>query len=244
MVELVGDRASTERILVRLSIGGFDVDRTVRLARQYRRLGVRVLKFKVGVGTIDDAHRLAAVRAEVGDGPVFTIDANGAYSSADDAVRAYEKMAESQISLFEQPTPRRRISMLAEVRRRIDIPVMADESVFGPDELEEALALEACDLVSLYPGKNGGFTRCLAMARRAEMAGIKCAIGSALETDLGQGAMAALAASHRAFDVAGVGHDVQAAVMYEKSSVREPICLEDGHVNVPKGAGFAVEPVW
>ena len=148
----------------------------------------------------------------------------------------------SRINLFEQPTPRRRITMLAEVRRRIDIPVMADDSVFKPSELDEVLALEACDVVSLYPGKNGGFTNCLSMARRAADCGIQCAIGTALESELGQGAMAALAASQEVFSTEDIGQDLQASVMYEHSSVREPMRFENGYVEVPTGPGFGVEP--
>ena len=242
VAELICDRKPKDRLLIRASIGGFGVEQTVRLAQTYRDLGVRVLKFKVGLPDIDDARRLAESRAAVGDELIFTIDANGVYPTADAAIQAYEAMAQSRINLFEQPTPRRRISMLGEVRHRIDIPVMADDCVFKPSELEEVLALEACDVVSLYPGKNGGFTHCLSMARRAADCGIQCAIGTALESDLGQGAMAALAASLKVFSTEDIGQDLQASVMYEHSSVREPMRFENGYVQVPTGPGFGVKP--
>ena len=48
--------------------------------------------------------------------------------------------------------------MLADMRKRIPVPVMADEEIFTPGQLDEALALDAIDVISIYPGKNGGFT--------------------------------------------------------------------------------------
>src|SRR6185312_7148185 len=105
------------------------------------------------------------------------------------------------LALAEQPTPRDRISLLADVRRRVPVPILADEAVFTPADLDEALDLDAFDILSIYPGKNGGFTHSLAMARKAQAAGKPCAIGSNLETDLGQAAMIGLASSLSAFPV-------------------------------------------
>ena len=85
-----------------------------------------------------------AVRVEMQElDPIFTIDPNGAYQTADETVRAIEAMLPFNLSLVEQPTPRDRISMLADVRKRIPVPVMADEAVFTPGHLDEALALIA-----------------------------------------------------------------------------------------------------
>jgi L-alanine-DL-glutamate epimerase-like enolase superfamily enzyme len=80
------------------------------------------------------------------------------------------------------------------------------------------------------------------MARRAQEAGKICAIGSNLETDLGQAAMACLAASLSVFPVERCACDLMAALFYERSSVLPPLTFRDGQVEVPKGLGFGVEP--
>ena len=143
----------------------------MRLAVEFWERGVRTLKFKTGEPGIDDVARLRAVRERLGPEPIFTIDANGAHATADEAVRAIEALLPFDLALAEQPTPRDRIGLLAEVRRRVPVPILADEAIFTPGHLDEALDLDAFDILSIYPGKNGGFTHSLAMARKAQSAG-------------------------------------------------------------------------
>jgi muconate cycloisomerase len=239
---LIADREPVQWIPTRVSIGAYPPEETVRLAVEFRERGVRTLKFKTGVPGIDDVARLRAVRERLGPEPVFTIDANGAHATADEAVRAIEALLPFELSLVEQPTPRDRLSLLASVRRRVPVPILADEAVFTPADLEEALELDAFDILSIYPGKNGGFTHSLAMARRAQAAGKACAIGSNLETDLGQAPMICLASSLSAFPVERYACDLMGALFYEQSCVTPPIAFRDGRVQAPTGPGFGVAP--
>jgi muconate cycloisomerase len=239
---LIADREPVASVPTRVSIGAYPAEETVRLATEFWDAGVRTLKFKTGVAGIDDVARLRAVRERLGDEPVFTIDANGAHPTADEAVAAIEALVPFNLALVEQPTRRDRLSVLADVRRRVSVPIMADEAVFTVDELHEALDLDAIDLLSIYPGKNGGFTHSLAMARLAEEAGKQCAIGSNLETDLGQAANICLAASLSAFPVEQYACDLMGSLFYAKSAVTPPIRFERGRVSLPTGNGFGVAP--
>lgn len=241
--QLINDREPVATIPTRASIGVYPVDETVRIARELWQAGIRTLKFKVGLAGLDDVARLRAVREDLGNEPIFTVDANGGYATADDAVGAIEAMLPFNLTLVEQPTPRDRIAMLAEVRRRVDVPIMADEAIFTPGHLQEALDCDAFDILSVYPGKNGGFTRALEMAQTAQRAGKKCAIGSNLESDVGQAAMATLAASLSVFPVEEIACDLLSSLFYEQPSVREPLRLQNGRVEVPMGSGFGVEPL-
>lgn len=243
VAHLIADRDPVEWIPTRVSIGAYPPEETVRLAVEFWERGIRTLKFKTGVPGIDDVARLRAVRERLGAEPIFTIDANGAHATADEAVAAIESLLPFDLSLAEQPTPRGRIGLLAQVRRRVPVPILADEAVFTPGHLEEALDLDAFDILSIYPGKNGGFSHSLAMARRAHAAGKPCAIGSNLETDLGQAAMACLASSLSAFPVDRYACDLMGALFYEASSVAPPVVYRDGRVRVPTGPGFGVEPL-
>jgi muconate cycloisomerase len=242
VASLVADRPPVEWIPTRVSIGCYPPEETVRLAVEFWGRGIRTLKFKTGVPGVDDVARLRAVRDRLGSGPTFTIDANGAHATADDAVRAIEALLPFDLALAEQPTPRDRIGLLAQVRRRVPVPILADEAVFTQGHLDEALDLDAFDILSIYPGKNGGFTRSLAMARKAQAAGKACAIGSNLETDLGQTAMICLASSLSAFPVDRLACDLMAACFYERSAVKPPIDFLEGRVKAPTGPGFGVVP--
>lgn len=240
--QLVADRDPVEWVPTRVSIGCYPPEETVRLAVEFWNRGVRTLKFKTGVPGIDDAARLRAVRDRLGPDPVFTIDANGGYATADIAVKAIEELLPFNLAVVEQPTPRDRIGLLAAVKKRIPVPVLADEAVFTPGHLAEALDQDAFDLLSIYPGKNGGFTHSLAMAKAVRAAGKQCTIGSNLETDLGQAAMLCLASSLSAFPVERYACDLMAALFYADSSTTPAIDYRDGKVRLPTGAGFGVVP--
>lgn len=240
--ELIADREPVSAVPSRVSIGCYPPDETVRLAVEFWEAGVRTLKFKTGVPPFDDVQRLRAVRERLGDGPVLTIDANGAYQTEDEAVAAIEALLPFDIVLAEQPTPRDRIGMLARVRKRVPVSILADECVFTPGHLAEALDRDAFDLLSVYPGKNGGFTHSLEMVRTAQKAGKSCTIGSNLETDLGQAAMVCLAASLTAFPVEQYACDLMSTLFYKASSTEPAIVLRNGCMEPPGGVGFGVRP--
>lgn len=242
VASLIADREPVKSVPTRVTIGAYPADKTVELAKEFWNAGVRTLKFKTSVPGVNDVARLRAVREVLGDEPIFTIDDNGAHATADAAADAINKLEPFNIALAEQPTRRDRLSLLAEVRRRTSVPIMADEGVFTPDELDEALDLEAIDVLSIYPGKNGGFTHSLRMAQRAQSAGIVCAIGSNLETDLGQAPNVCLAASLSAFPVDHFACDLMGALFYKQSSVEPAIIFERGRVKLPTGIGFGVTP--
>ena len=61
-----------------------------------------------------------------------------------------------------------------------------------PDALE-CIRHEACDVISLYPGKNGGIRKAWEIAALAEEHGVACSIGSNLELDVAAAAMALVA---------------------------------------------------
>lgn len=240
---LMGDREPVESVPTRFSIGAYSVEDTVRLAVESWEVGIRTLKIKTGVPGLDDVARLKAVRERLGDEPVLTIDANGAYQTEDRAVAAIESLVPFNLALVEQPTPRDRIGMMARVKQRVDVPILADESIFTPGHLEEALDCDALDLLSLYPGKNGGFTNSFKMAKMAQDAGKQCVIGSNMETDLGQAAMVCLAASLTAFPVEEYASDLMTSMIYTESSTKPAIELKNGRLITPQGIGFGVEPV-
>lgn len=243
--ELFADRQIQGSVPSRASIGAYDVEKTVSLAREFWAAGVRTLKFKVGVPGLDDVARLRAVRDALGESPVFTVDYNGAFHETEAAVRHIESLLPFRLALVEQPTHRDRIHLMARVRARLRVPILADESIFTPEHLAEAIDLDAFDILSVYPGKNGGFTRALEMARVARRHGKSCAIGSNLETDVGQAAMVMLAGGSSAFPVQQIACDLASSLYYAGSATTKPLRLEGGQLFVPEDPGFGVTPlVW
>jgi O-succinylbenzoate synthase len=139
----------------------------------------------------EEEARLEAVRAAVGPEGRIRVDANGMWS-VDDAVRAAKMLdrAAGGLEYVEQPCAT--VEELAAVRRRVDVPVAADESIRRAEDPYRVRDLEAADVAVLKVQPLGGVRACL---RVAEDIGLPVVVSSALETSVGIAAGVALAAA-------------------------------------------------
>ena len=87
------------------------------------------------------------------------------------------------------------------VRSRVELPIMADESCYGPFDLERIIRLEAADLVNVQLAKCGSLTVGRAMLRRAHEVGLGTIVGSMMESHVGLGAAASLVAAEPTSEV-------------------------------------------
>ncbi|MNB78966.1 L-Ala-D/L-Glu epimerase [compost metagenome] len=159
--------------------------------------GFRTLKIKVGLGDVSlDIERVAGIRAAVGPGVKLRLDANQGWS-AKEAIRAITAMEDAglDLELVEQPVPARDLKGLAQVTRSVGTLIMADESVFGPQDAMAVLAERAADLINIKLMKAGGIRHAVTICRMAEACGIECMVGSMIETRIGITAAAHFAAS-------------------------------------------------
>ena len=97
---------------------------------------------------------------------------------------------------------------MAYLRTVSGIPIMADESVFTLADAWNVLRAGAADIISVYPGKNGGISASIEIAHVAAAAGIACHIGSNLELGIGSAAMLHLACAVPAIDSAAYPADI------------------------------------
>lgn len=242
---LLGGACRSLALPIRFSLAAGSPERTAALAGQKVREGFRTIKVKVGTDPAADVARVRAVREAIGPEIGLTIDANGGWT-AEGAIRAVQEMRPLGLQLLEQPTPRDDLDAMARVRRAVDVPVMADESVFTLAEAREVLKREAADVISLYPGKNGGLLRCRQIAEMAAEGGVACAIGSNLELDTATAAMAHLAVATLNIAAERFPGDLLGPLYYSQSVVREPVRYTGGTVHCPEGPGLGVElaPEW
>ena len=154
--------------------------------------GCRTAKVKVGEpgqGDADDVARVEAVRDAIGAGGRVRIDVNGGWDVGT-AVRMIRLLAQFDLEYVEQPCAT--VEELAQVRRRVDVPVAADESIRRADDPLRVARLEAADIAVLKVQPLGGVRACL---RIAEQLGLPVVVSSALETSVGIAAGLALAAA-------------------------------------------------
>jgi O-succinylbenzoate synthase len=159
-----------------------------------RRSGCATAKVKVadpGTPLRDDVARVEAVRDALGPSGRVRVDANGAWDE-DGAVAALRDLdrAAGGLEYVEQPCAT--VEELAACRRRVEVPVAADESIRGAEDPYRVRDLEAADVAVLKVQPLGGVRACL---RIAEEIGMPVVVSSALETSVGLAAGVALAAA-------------------------------------------------
>ena len=147
--------------------------------------GYDCLKIKVGVNPKLDIDRLAAVRKAVGDDVCIRIDANTAWEPKE-AVRILNGMQEKglQIELVEQPVKAHDLEGLKYVTENSYVPVLADESVFSPEDAVKIMQMRAADLVNIKLMKCGGLYNALKIVSAAEVYGVECMLGCMLEAKI------------------------------------------------------------
>jgi L-alanine-DL-glutamate epimerase-like enolase superfamily enzyme len=191
--DLPGSARLAVPTLVTIPVG--EPDEIAEAARARVAEGFRTLKLKVGTDAATDVARVQAAREGAGPGVALRVDANTGWDCFE-AVRVVRALEDAGVGLqlVEQPVGRRDLLGLAHVRRHVETPVMADESVFDLDDLVELARHEAADLVNIKIAKAGGITPALELARVARAHGIGVSVGCMLESEVGVSAAAALAA--------------------------------------------------
>lgn len=180
-----------ERIPVNCTVPAVDAERARAIVRAS---GCQTAKVKVaepGQTRGDEIARVEAVRDALGSAGHIRVDANGAWSvdEAVEAIRALDRAA-AGLEYAEQPTAS--VEDLVVVRKRVDVPIAADESIRRASDPMRVKRLEAADVAVLKVQPLGGVRACLRIAYEI---GLPVVVSSALETSIGIAAGVALAAA-------------------------------------------------
>jgi o-succinylbenzoate synthase len=154
--------------------------------------GCRTAKVKVaerGQPLAADIARVEAVRDALGGGGRIRVDANGAWD-VDQAQRALGALGRFGLEYAEQPCAT--LDEMAALRRRVDVPLAADESIRRAEDPLTVRAAGAADIIVLKVQPLGGVAAAL---RVAEACGLPVVVSSAVETSVGLAAGVALAAA-------------------------------------------------
>jgi L-alanine-DL-glutamate epimerase-like enolase superfamily enzyme len=226
-------------IPTKMMIGAFDLTRARALAEQFLAWGVRCLKVKVGIELAGDLARVAAVREVAGPDIPITIDANCGWNVTTARI-ALEHLRRFDLRVAEQPIAPGDVEAMAYLRTTCGIPIMADESVFTLADAWNVLRGHAADVISIYPGKNGGIAAAVEIAQVARAAGIACHVGSNLELGIGSAAMLHLAAAVPNIDSTAYPADILGPHYHEADLLAEPLALLPDGARVPDGPGLGV----
>lgn len=143
--------------------------------------------YKIKLGTPDD---LAIVRALRGvTGAKFRVDANCAWDAAT-TLRMVEPLRELGVELIEQPLPAADVAGQQEVFARSALPIIADESCQGEDDV--ARCAGRFHGVNIKLTKCGGLTPARRMITRARELGLSVMVGCMTESSVGISAIGQL----------------------------------------------------
>ncbi len=145
-----------------------------------------ILKIKVGLKT--DEPTLEAVRS-VTKKPL-RVDANEGWKDKEEAVRKINWLETQGVQFVEQPMPAAMLEDIRWVRRRVHIPLIADESCLHPGDIPKLV--NAFDGVNIKLMKCGGMFEAFRMIQIAKSLGLKTMLGCMIESSIGVTAAAHL----------------------------------------------------
>ncbi|MDQ6613681.1 MAG: o-succinylbenzoate synthase [Actinomycetota bacterium] len=195
-----------------------------RVAEGYRRV-----KLKIQPGW--DVEPVLAVRARFPD-LALQVDANGSYRLADAGRLAV--LDQAGLLCLEQPLGSDDLVGHAAWAGKMRTPLCLDESITSCADAESALALGACKVINIKPGRVGGYLEAVRIHDLTALRGVAVWCGGLLETGVGRTANLALAALPN-FSLPG---DLSASDRFYREDVTAPVVLgPDGMITVPDGPG-------
>ncbi|GLW11699.1 mandelate racemase [Microtetraspora sp. NBRC 13810] len=125
------------------------------------------VKLKIGRSPVEDAERLAAVRAAVGPDFDLMLDANQSLTAAE-AVRRARLLEPSDPYWLEEPLPGDDVAGHQALASAASIPVAVGESLYSVAQFREYLHRQAAGIVQVDVARIGGITPWLKVAHLAE----------------------------------------------------------------------------
>ncbi len=211
-----------ERIQTSITIPIASVVESVELAQAYARTGFRILKIKGGIDPDLDVQRVLAIWRALPD-ITLRLDADGGY----DERQALEvaRALKGRIEMLEQPTAPNDLAGLRQVSKLSPLPVLADQSVWGPESALEIASGHFAHGISIKLASCGGLRCARSMDAIARAAGLVSMVSCLVEPAM----------------------LVTAGLSFALSSPNVRYGDLDGHLflaNDPSQPGFSLEDGW
>jgi muconate cycloisomerase len=228
-----------ERIPLSYSIPFGEPEQMAAFAVERVGAGHRTIKVKVGSESgANDIAAVRLIREAIGPDIKLRVDGNMGWPTAKHAIRMIRAMEKWDLELVEQPLPAHDLDGMAEVRRNIGVPLMADESIRNPRSAMDVIRRGAADIANVYVTEAGGLLNAMRIFAICEAAGMPCMIGSMPEFGIGTAAQI-----HLGVAMTNLGPDSDACgVLYHAEDLlARPLRIENGFSYPPEGPGLGVE---
>ena len=217
------------------TINARELDEVEGLVAAGRLRGYRHFNIKVAPDPQFDVELARLVRRLAPDAFLWA-DANGGYDPAT-ALAAAPRLADAGVDVLESPLRPNRISGYQALKRQGALPILMDEGVVSPVELEEFIRLDMLDGLAMKPSRCGGLLSARQQIELIERAGLMW-LGSGLtDPDI------SLAASLALFGAYGLQKPaaLNGPQFLTADALARPLAVVDGTVEVPDGPGLGIE---
>ena len=217
---------------------GLNPDGPEKLAAAKRSEGYTAFKLKVGFGAERDIANLRALRAALGGAARLMVDANQAWSY-EEAARMLPALEPFTLDWLEEPM---RADVPFDAWRSLashsTVKLAGGENLAGAPQFDTAIASRAFGVLQPDIAKWGGFSGCLAVARRIRAAGLRFC-----PHYLG-GGIGLLASAHL---LAAAGGDGILEVDANPNPLRTSTCgpvgsVREGRITLGEAPGLGVVP--
>ncbi|MDA4115086.1 MAG: o-succinylbenzoate synthase [Thaumarchaeota archaeon] len=199
------------------------------LERGYKRIKVKIDR--------KGAYRtLGAIRDAFPEIPL-SADANACFELPRD-MAALRRIDRFGLQYLEQPLGYDDLAGHSALAKEMSTPICLDESVTTLERASEALEMGAASVINVKPGRVGGLTVAMEIARLARASGAHVWVGGMLETGVGRAFNVALA-SQREVDYPG---DTSPNDRYfERDLAKNPFKMRGGRIRPNSGPGIGVQ---
>lgn len=228
-------RPTGDPLLLSWTVNVRKLDDVDRVMHEGRRRGYRNFNIKVAPNPDFDVELATRVKRGAPDGFLWA-DANGGYD-VPTVLDVAPKLAAAGVDVLEAPLKPNRISGYQKLKKQGALPILMDEGVISPTDLEEFIKLGMIDGMAMKPSRCGGL---LSNKRQIEL----CVehgliwLGSGLtDPDISMAATLGLYAAYGLKKPAALnGPQFLAADV-----LKQPVKVERGFAHVPQGPGLGIE---
>lgn len=205
------------------------------LIEEGKKRGYRHFNIKVAPDPDFDAALAREVR-KLAPETFLWADANGGYEP-ETALRAAPLLADAGVDVLEAPLRPNRISGYQALKKQGALPILMDEGVVSPVDLEEFIMLKMLDGVAVKPARCGGLLSCLRQIELCQENNLTW-LGSGLtDPDI------TLAASLGLYGAYGLNKPaaLNGPQFLTADVLKKPLRIENGQAFVPEGPGLGIE---
>jgi len=187
--------------------------------RKLKRLHFQQMKLYVGLDDRQDLAMVTKLRRTLGEEVSLRIDAAGSWTAAHLEAKLAPLLPHG-ITAVEQPVCHADVDQLGELRKKLGVPVILDESLCSFFDAGKAMEKSTCDVFNIKLSKCGGFLPSLKLAGVSFAADIGCQLGC----HAGETGILSAAGRHFATSIADLRY-VEGS--HDEYFVKEPLTIEN-----------------